>query len=101
MSVSWRRGTCGSCRQPVIWAFTEAGNRMPVDPIPAERGTIALSGHMPRATVMSKRGREPGQKLYVVHFDECPAADKHRGKGTPRPSAPPVPQEGLFSEVPR
>lgn len=99
MSASWPKAPCKSCNQPVIWAFTEAGNRIAVDPIPEERGTIALSGSMPRATVMSKRGRQPGQRLYVVHFDGCPGSGQHRKAPQRTPSAPAMPQEGLFSEA--
>lgn len=97
--------TCSSCSDLIIWCKTVYGNKMPVDAEPTETGgNIVLSDQrpVPVADVVSKTGREPGQKLYVSHFSTCRKADKHRGKGASRPSAPPVmPQDGLFSEVPR
>ncbi len=99
MSGHWRKGTCTSCHQPVIWAATAAGKRMPVDQIPVEHGNVMLSGPVPMATVVSKGGRKPGQRLYVSHFSTCPRADKHRSKSAAQPAHPapqPVDQSDLF-----
>lgn len=97
------RATCRSCNEPVIWVVTEKHQRMPVDAEPTETGTLALSDHvLPLARVMSKAGRYPGQKLYVSHFATCRFAPAHRKPAADRPAAPPaMPQDGLFSEVPR
>lgn len=97
------KATCSSCSEPIIWCRTETGKRMPVNVEPIPEGNLVLSpGPLPTVRSVSRAGREPGQRLYVSHFSSCRQADKHRGEGTVRPSAPPVmPQDGLFSEVPR
>lgn len=95
MAGPWRRGKCTACDQPVIWAFTEQNKRTPVDPIPDETGTIELTGSLPRAHVMSKRGRWPGQKLYVSHWHTCPHAETFRAKRV-RSEPVPVEQDALF-----
>ncbi|MGH3834158.1 MAG: hypothetical protein ACRDSF_00420 [Pseudonocardiaceae bacterium] len=95
------KASCKSCGDVILWAVTFEGKRMPLDVEPTELGTVSLSGHTPPiARVVSKIGRYPGQKLYVSHFASCRTADQHR-KAKPRPPAPALPQDGLFSEVPR
>lgn len=76
-------GACRSCGEPIIWAFTENGKKIPIDLEPDELGNIQLSpGLRPTATVVSQGGREPGTKLHRSHFSSCPHADQHRA---PRP----------------
>jgi hypothetical protein len=74
---------CGSCGAAVIWAITAAGNRMPVDPEPAENGNLYLfepSTPGGDRTVMVARGfqRDHGEPLYLSHFVTCPNAARHR-----------------------
>lgn len=98
------KSTCDSCGDPIIWAVTEAGKRMPVDVEPTETGNLILSGQgqILTVTVVSKTGRYPGQKLNTSHFATCKHAKRHRKQVTARPVTPPaMPQDVLFTEGPR
>jgi hypothetical protein len=97
------RTTCRSCNEPIIWVVTEQGKRMPLDVEPTETGTVALREQTPGVgRVVSRNGRYPGQKLYVSHFATCRFSQAHRKPVAPRPITPSaMPQDGLFSEVPR
>jgi hypothetical protein len=76
--------TCRTCRAPILWAVTIAGNSIPVDPEPVPDGNIELLDRselrmQPRAVVI-----DPAQTSldaaprYVSHFVTCPQADQHR-----------------------
>ncbi len=96
------KATCKSCGEPIIWVITEEGKRMPLDAEPTELGTVAVREHDGAARVVSRNGRYPGQKLYVSHFATCRFSQAHRKPIAPRTAAPAaMPQDGLFSEVPR
>jgi hypothetical protein len=64
--------TCRSCGAQIVWAVTEAGKRMPVDPEPSPDGNVELIGspEHPRAVV---HGTRPlfGPPLHLAHFVTC------------------------------
>lgn len=69
---------CRSCGRPIIWAATEKGKAMPVNPEAAEppfTGNIFLShlnGKLTAKVVPPQAG------LRTSHFATCPAAPKWR-----------------------
>jgi len=64
--------TCKSCGAEIIWAKTQKGKAIPLDPKPEKRVVLEHpDGPMfdAVATVVD---------TYVSHFATCPDADKHR-----------------------
>lgn len=91
----WETSTCRSCGAPVIWALTEAGKRIPVDPEPMAGGNIVLSDkpfrprpdgvgpavYIPRAHILSQAEgmtRRPAPEARQSHFATCPDAEAWR-----------------------
>lgn len=74
---------CQSCRAPIVWAKTEAGKPIPLDPDPVPDGNLALAswetGQAPRVRYLRK-GDDPPDPMVrrVAHFATCPAAKRHR-----------------------
>jgi hypothetical protein len=68
--------TCSSCGKPIIWAKTESGKAMPLDPDPSASGNLILIGG-----VVKHVGRQfTGCSKYTSHFATCAQADQHRKK---------------------
>lgn len=74
------RGTCRSCKAPLIWATTEGGKLMPLDAEPSERGNVLLQGTQARVLdrELAVAYRAQGTPLYLSHFAECPDREKFR-----------------------
>lgn len=82
------RGTCSSCRAPILWAHTAAGERMPVDEKPVDDGNVTIyiedvpqrprliAGVLTRGQAAGARAQD--QMLYRSHFVSCPNASGHR-----------------------
>lgn len=68
---------CRSCGDPVIWAVTKAGKRIPVDPDVSETGNIALRRGT-RGQIVAVVSRTPVNQGRLSHFVTCPNAQKHR-----------------------
>jgi hypothetical protein len=83
---------CRRCKAPIVWARTEHGRTMPLDPEPVVGGNIAVTGALgvnlerlvrdelvavvvPRAVLESL---EPETELYRSHFASCPYASEFR-----------------------
>jgi hypothetical protein len=64
-----------------MWALTDKGRRMPIDPAPAEDGNLVLTLGNPNYVRVDPTW--PGPK-YRSHFASCPGAATHRRKA-PRP----------------
>lgn len=71
---------CRSCQAPLLWAQTEKGRRIPLDPDP-------YAGEDPRGLYVLRAGglavavtpdAFPGEPLYRSHFSTCPEAKEHR-----------------------
>jgi hypothetical protein len=71
---------CNSCKQEILWAKTENGRSMPIDPKPIGRGTLELTvvNADYRVRVVPKEERKFRGDLYRSHFASCPFAEKHR-----------------------
>lgn len=76
---------CAGCGKPVLWTVTAAGQRMPVDPRPDERGNQACYRDGPRAwrsRSLDGTGALPPaawEHRYMPHAATC----KPRPKPTP------------------
>ena len=72
---------CRSCRRPILWAETEKGRRIPIDPQPVTDGNIVLhERHLHQAQLAIVRLSIPtGTDIrYKSHFATCPQASKFR-----------------------
>lgn len=71
---------CRSCKQPILFALTRKGRRIPLDPDPVENGNIRLTEvegrKLPLARVVD--GTENPGPRYRTHFASCPDADRFR-----------------------
>lgn len=73
-------GTCRSCQAPMIWARTQAGRNIPLDPTPSPKGNVELTADN-FAVVLGGRAadeRRVDTDLYISHFATCPNASRHR-----------------------
>jgi hypothetical protein len=64
---------CRSCGADIVWAATEAGRRIPLNPKLVLGGNVDLHKGIARV-----RRPDPAREGYVVHFATCPAAAEHR-----------------------
>jgi hypothetical protein len=75
------KGTCASCKAPILWVLTVNGRKMPLDAEPSERGNVHLLSDG-RAEVLTKEHLETAkmhkQTLYTSHFATCVNAALHR-----------------------
>lgn len=80
---------CRSCGQRIVWVWTEAGKRMPVDPDPVQDGNVRSlrgDGQLFESALVEVVPRDSGDTLfgavteprYVSHFATCPQAADHR-----------------------
>lgn len=78
---TYRAVPCRSCERWVIWAFSEAGNRMPVDAKPSPKGTVDLvprpGSKTPTAVVVPPEQRSR-KVLRTAHHATCPQGDTWR-----------------------
>lgn len=70
--------SCKSCGQPIVWALTTKGRRMPIDPEPVAGGNVDVAVI---AGVRHAIGTAPGEGTHVSHFSSCPDAARHRKGG--------------------
>lgn len=80
----WPQVPC-TCGAAVIWATTDKGGRMPVDPEPlATGGNVDLRDigrDEPLAVVLSVSKQFGRYWLHTSHFATCPHAARHRRRG--------------------
>jgi len=71
--------TCRSCGAPILWATTEWGKSIPLDPEPYQgdspSGLFVLRGRVAMAVPPDAFPEEPH---YVTHFATCPDAGDWR-----------------------
>lgn len=94
--MSWTPpNECSSCHREVIWAWTEAGKRMPIDPAEYarddERANAAVyTDHLRRVRVRILRADRPLEGYEhrgMPHFATCPVALAERAYRANHPSA--------------
>jgi len=75
------RDRCRSCKKPIMWAVTEKGHRIPIDPEPCTDGNILLRarGHFvpPLAIVRFAIPVEETAR-FKSHFATCPQSSSWR-----------------------
>lgn len=72
---------CSTCRRPILWARTELGKPIPIDPAPRPDGNIVLRPIAVGAELLAhvlKKGEETGEQRYVSHFATCEHSELHR-----------------------
>jgi hypothetical protein len=85
--MTFQTSPCATCQAAVIWAETEAGKRMPVDPEPAAKGNVRLHERpddVPLAVVLKPADLFGKTGLHLSHFVTCPDADTFRRRPRPR-----------------
>jgi hypothetical protein len=74
---------CRTCGAPILWAKTERGKNIPLDPEPREDGNLAVAsvpgGFLARSITSSAPALLTGLPRHVSHFVTCPQAAQHRG----------------------
>jgi hypothetical protein len=79
---------CRSCGAPLLWAVTEKGRRIPLDPDPYTgddpRGLYVLrNGNGAPLAVATTPDAFPGEPVYRSHFASCDDPARFRRKATP------------------
>lgn len=74
---------CAKCKKPIAWVYTEAGKKMPLDPLPVADGNIVYSGDGPgrvRALKKADQGDlfRQGLQRFKSHFATCEFSDRFR-----------------------
>lgn len=75
------KAKCRSCGEPIRWAETVKGRRIPIDAQPAHDGNIRLEerGHMQPPLAIVLTGQiESNTQRWRSHFASCPNAAQHR-----------------------
>lgn len=78
---------CRWCNAEILWAVTEKGHRIPLDPSPSDRGNVALEFHprgTPTATILGDLAKATGP-LWIAHFATCPKVKRGKTKPNPQP----------------
>lgn len=75
--------SCRSCQRPVVWAVSEAGKNIPIDPEPKPTGNLVLLTSMRDGRIyIQARAFDAEQdadlQRYVSHFVTCPDAKRFR-----------------------
>ncbi len=74
--------TCRSCHQPIVFAWTTKGKKLPLDPEPSPAGTVRLD--RTTAYVLSAADtvtlRAADQALHTSHISTCPDAGAWRNR---------------------
>lgn len=63
---------CRGCGRPVIWAITENGKRMPVDPDPVPGGNVELVQVSDRTHAIVRTTPSKFAGLRMPHHATCP-----------------------------
>lgn len=72
---------CSSCGQPILWATTTNGSKIPLNPEPVAGANIVLENGVAHIIPLNAGPLfGDGGMRYVAHFATCPSAAKHRKK---------------------
>ena len=72
---------CRTCTREILWALTERGKPIPIDPEPRPDGNIVLGGFggvEDRVAHVLGAEETTSEPRYVSHFATCPQAETHR-----------------------
>jgi len=72
---------CSTCKRPILWARSEHGRPIPIDPAPRPDGNIVLRPIAVGAELLAHvvtAGEETDEQRYASHFSTCPEAETHR-----------------------
>lgn len=79
-------GSCRDCKARVMWAKTETGRNLPVDPTPDDTGNVLIERDVAgvlQAWTLGPNDTRPGQR-YMPHFATCPNPQRRTPKPKPR-----------------
>jgi hypothetical protein len=76
--MSGQMGNCRSCKASILWAVTEKGRRIPLEPTKTTRGNMEQVGTQGDGTMIVAVGGKPETFRWLSHFAVCPGADTHR-----------------------
>lgn len=63
---------CRSCGEPILWAVTSTGSRIPIDFEPVSDGNVQLNEN--GSCVMAGKGKALTGPLRKTHYATCPDA---------------------------
>jgi hypothetical protein len=73
---------CRSCGAEIVWATTDYGKKMPLDPEPNLRGTVWFDGEhahvLNRVELKTAQGEH--ESLWIPHMATCPERKEWRKK---------------------
>ena len=75
---------CQYCGAPMLWALTDAGKRIPLNPGADPAGNVAVRfadgevGAAHARTLKAGERLEVGEQRCTTHFSDCPKADQAR-----------------------
>lgn len=72
--------SCRSCGAAILWAMTDKGRRIPLEPTKTTRGNMEQIGTQGDGTMVVKVDPKDNQFQWLSHFADCPGADQHRTK---------------------
>jgi hypothetical protein len=70
---------CRYCGDPIIWAHTPTGKRMPINRDPVDLGNVRLvDGDEGLFAIVTMPARIPEGERYISHFASCAFASEAR-----------------------
>jgi hypothetical protein len=79
MTTLTPNSTCATCRARIVYAWTNLGMRLPVDPYPVPGGNLDVAADGQHGSLLARYvDADPDVVRYVSHFATCPDADRHR-----------------------
>lgn len=79
-------GTCRGCQGPMLWALTDKGKGIPLDPDSVPDGNLVAAGEPAADGRMVVRYIRKGEELpegtlrFKSHFATCPNAEQFRSR---------------------
>ena len=68
--------TCRRCHAEIVWATTDTGRPMPLDPLPTTDGNLAvhrdLAGDLHARLLRTGQTPDPEEHRGTAHFATCP-----------------------------
>jgi hypothetical protein len=74
-----RNDNCRFCRAPILWATSEEGRPVPLDPCPRSDGNIDVVDDVTHVWALG--AKRPAGDRYVNHFATCAGGVPARNRG--------------------